>query len=344
MATYKVIQDIEAEDHILGPLTLRQFIYALVAAFCGYMCFIGLVKRLWPLLVVFGPIMLLAGFFAFPFGKDQPTEVWALAKIRFLFLPRRRIWNQSGVKELVTITVPKKVEEIRTNNLDETQVKSRLEALARTIDTRGWAVKNAGLGGSFSLPPLVAMNDTSDRLVAPASLPQAVPDYQLPDSYDVLDERASPVAQQFNQLINTSEEQHRQQLLAKIGQGPTPVAPPTDDHPGWFSQPPLGTPQAAASNAVPSDVTGDEQQTLAGSAKKRAAGAQATAKLSTLRPGSKPKSATAKTKPAASPPGPDAAILKLATNNDLNVATLAREAEKAKDLDGSGEEVVISLH
>ncbi|MGH7158305.1 MAG: PrgI family mobile element protein [Candidatus Saccharimonadales bacterium] len=32
MATYKVIQDIEAEDKILGPLTLRQFIYAGVAA------------------------------------------------------------------------------------------------------------------------------------------------------------------------------------------------------------------------------------------------------------------------------------------------------------------------
>ena len=28
MATYKVIQDIEAEDKLIGPLTLRQFIYA----------------------------------------------------------------------------------------------------------------------------------------------------------------------------------------------------------------------------------------------------------------------------------------------------------------------------
>ncbi len=36
MATYKVLQDIEAEDKLLGPLTLKQFIFAVVTlAFCG---------------------------------------------------------------------------------------------------------------------------------------------------------------------------------------------------------------------------------------------------------------------------------------------------------------------
>ena len=32
MAVYKVIQDIEAEDKLLGPLTLKQFIFAVIAA------------------------------------------------------------------------------------------------------------------------------------------------------------------------------------------------------------------------------------------------------------------------------------------------------------------------
>jgi len=40
MATYKVIQDIEAEDKLVGPLTLRQFIYAAIAAICGYLSFL----------------------------------------------------------------------------------------------------------------------------------------------------------------------------------------------------------------------------------------------------------------------------------------------------------------
>src|SRR5580658_8123021 len=107
MAIYKVLQDIEAEDKILGPLTLRQFIFGLITAFLLYICFICIAKGAPYLLVIFLPPALLAGFFAYPFGRDQPTEVWAVAKLRFLFKPRRRMWDQSGVKELVTITVPK---------------------------------------------------------------------------------------------------------------------------------------------------------------------------------------------------------------------------------------------
>src|SRR5471030_1443257 len=118
MSTYKVLQDIEAEDKILGPLTLRQFIYALIAALFLYISFICLTKGASYLLVLFLPPALFTGFFAFPFGKDQPTEVWALAKIRFLFKPRLRIWDQSGIKELVTVTVPKRIERVLTNGLN----------------------------------------------------------------------------------------------------------------------------------------------------------------------------------------------------------------------------------
>ncbi|HVX56501.1 MAG TPA: PrgI family protein, partial [Candidatus Saccharimonadales bacterium] len=112
MATYKLIQDIEAEDHILGPLTLRQFIFALIAAFCFYVCFISVAKHVPFFLLFFLPPGLFCAFFAFPWGGDQPTETWALAKLRFWFKPRRRVWNQSGLKELVTINVPKKVERV----------------------------------------------------------------------------------------------------------------------------------------------------------------------------------------------------------------------------------------
>jgi len=39
MATYKVIQDIEAEDKLLGPMTLRQFIYAVIVVVMGFVAF-----------------------------------------------------------------------------------------------------------------------------------------------------------------------------------------------------------------------------------------------------------------------------------------------------------------
>src|SRR6202167_364448 len=98
MATYKVIQDIEAEDKLVGPLTLRQFIYAGIAALSGYLGFLTASKGAPFMLGVFAPITFVCGFFAFPWGKDQPTEVWALAKIRFFLKPRRRIWDQTGAQ------------------------------------------------------------------------------------------------------------------------------------------------------------------------------------------------------------------------------------------------------
>ena len=88
MATYKVIQDIEAEDKILGPLTLRQFIFALIAIFLFYICFILVTKACISLVLIFLPPALFFGFFALPFGRDQPTEIWALAKLRYWFKPR----------------------------------------------------------------------------------------------------------------------------------------------------------------------------------------------------------------------------------------------------------------
>src|SRR5882757_7957575 len=111
MSTYKVIQDIEAEDHILGPLSLRQFIFGLIAAFCFYFCYLVISKHIGFLVALFLPPGIFAAFFAIPFGGDQPTEIWALAKIRFWFKPRKRIWDQTGVKELVSVTAPKKVNE-----------------------------------------------------------------------------------------------------------------------------------------------------------------------------------------------------------------------------------------
>src|SRR5690348_7727037 len=142
MATYKVIQDIEAEDKLIGPLTLRQSIYGGIAAVCGYLSFVVLTKGPTLLLFIFLPPTLFAAFFAFPWGRDQSTEIWALAKIRFYLKSRRRLWDQSGIKELVTITAPKREVKRRTNELSQPEVHSRLSALASTLDTRGWAVKN----------------------------------------------------------------------------------------------------------------------------------------------------------------------------------------------------------
>ena len=223
MATYKVIQDIEAEDKLIGPLTLRQFIYGAVAALCAYLSFIVTTNGAAFLLVVFVPVMLFAGFFAAPWGRDQPTEVWALAKIRFFSKPRRRIWDQSGTKDLVNITVPKLIEKIYSKNLSQTEVHSHLKALANIIDSRGWVIKNAA--ASLYNPTYSTVSPDTDRLISPNGMPQEVPIVGITASHDILDEVNNSVAQNLDRLVRASSVTHRQQLVDQLNQQ-TKVAQP----------------------------------------------------------------------------------------------------------------------
>ncbi len=397
MATYKLIQDIEAEDKILGPLTLKQFIFALITAFFGYISFLCFSNHVPVLLVVFLPPTLAAGFFAVPFGKDQPTEIWALAKLRFYFKPRKRIWDQSGAKELVTITVPKKVERVLTNGLSQNEVQSRLKTLASTIDSRGWAIKNVNVNLSARTNPMA--DDNSDRLVNMSSLPQEVPDYTVQASDDILDETNNPVAQQFDSMITASAKSRRQQLIDELNRLGPEATPATQTIP----KPVAATPQSAQSAqqpnqpggvapndywflhqpslsqlpptqsmfadsqivqpgtndpGVPAKTATPDEVALAAEFKARnSAPTISYAHLRTIQPlGSAPPppptpppqaaQAAAIPEPAEpSTPQYDPAILSLANNNDLNVATLAREAYKAiNHEEPPQDEVVITLH
>ena len=96
MATYKIIQDIEAEDKIIGPLTLRQLIYAFVtAAVVGIGFFIGGRLNLY-LGILVGLVGLPFAFLAFPWRRDQPNDIWLLARLNFLLCPKKRLWQQLG--------------------------------------------------------------------------------------------------------------------------------------------------------------------------------------------------------------------------------------------------------
>lgn len=367
MATYKVIQDVEAEDKLVGPLSLRQFIYACIAAICLYLSFLSITKHAAFLLIFFLPVALFTGFFAFPWGRDQPTEIWALAKIRFLLKPRKRIWNQSGTKELVTITVPKRVERQYTDGLSQTEVHSRLQALADTIDSRGWAVKNVNLN-LYSQPDQAGIQD-SDRLVGTSSLPQEVSNIDISASDDIMDEQANPLAHQFDTMIAAAAQTHRQQIVSQLQQ-PTPKATPaqnttqTPPNDYWFLNQPAPAPAGSATFIdapvvapgvqaetptvpVAATPTAEEQALVSKLEKENRHLKAAYGHMKVVTPlseqAAKPAPAPVN-KPAPPPvtPKESAAIINLANNDDLNVDAIAREAKRQKG--GDDDEVVISLH
>jgi hypothetical protein len=107
---------------------------------------------------------------------------------------------------------------------------------------------------------------------------------------------------------------------------------------------PAGGAWFAAPTAAPAPVQ-SEADLSAQLRIQSAGGPSATSHLRTVQPlGAAPPAAPAAKTVTASPAAPDPGILALAGNNDLNVATLAREAYKVKH-DGASppDEVVISL-
>ncbi len=214
MATYKVLQDIEAEDKLVGPLTLWQFIYFLGAALCVYLGAISVLKGVPFFLIFLAPVALFLGFLAIPWGGEQPTEVWALAKLRFFLKPRRRVWDQAGMTELVTVTAPKQIERVFTDGLSQTEVKSRLHALASTLDSRGWAVKNVNINMVSAAPSYSA----SDRLIDVSSGGAEVPAVDIKPDDDILDESANPIAHTFDTMIDRAASEYRKALVDRMNQ------------------------------------------------------------------------------------------------------------------------------
>jgi hypothetical protein len=361
MASYKVLQDIEAEDKFLGPLTLKQFILAAITTVGLYLSFYFLSRGVWLVAIILLPFEIVLGFLAFPWGRDQPTETWLLAKLRFYFKPRKRIWDQTGIQELVRITVPKRLEEHLTDGLSSIEVKSRLKALADTIDSRGWVIKNVNVN-MFTQPAYGALSnpmDDSDRLVAASTLPQQTPVVDITADDDIF---SNPLASRLDAQIQESKVEHQRTAVTHMQKVSERVNTPADQRPKptpdfWFTDKPAAQPPGFSTfqdnatatitpHSVPTSTHKDEPidaQSLALLDKvhkdRRHSGDifRNHRRVDPVRP------AQAASPAVTAGPAPD--ILNLAIDSNRKVDSLAREARKnhPEHPESSDDEVTISL-
>lgn len=209
MAVYKVPQDVEADDKLLGPFSFRQFIYLIIVAMAigiGYVLskiFIGLAILVLPVVIFFGAL-------ALPLKKDQPMETYLAALISFYFLkPRKRLWQPDGLNSLVEITAPKQLEPERAKDISEQEAKERLSYLSDIVESDGWAVRGVG----------VSTQGVADFQQAGQ---QASTDIDL-----LSDENQS--AQRFDQMLDARDAQDMNTVRTSFQQqmaGPPPQAIP----------------------------------------------------------------------------------------------------------------------
>lgn len=217
MATYKVPQDVEADDKLLGPFSFRQFIYLMVVFGLGVLT-VGLFQ-IFPLLAIIPlPFALFFLILALPLKKDQPMETYLAALVSFYTKPHKRFWMTGQSDSTIFITAPKKVEETRVRDITEEEAGHRLSFLAEIVDSEGYAIKNSN-------------SPMRDEFYAEA--------YNTTDMFD----RSG--TNRLNNLI-TKEQQERHdeivnQMRAAIQQSQTTSAAPTMNGP--VIQPPTQSPE-----------------------------------------------------------------------------------------------------
>lgn len=144
MAQYKVPQDVEADDKLIGPFSFRQFVYLLIAV--GLIAMAVGLFQLFPLLAIIPlPAAFLFAALALPLKKDQPMETYLAAIVAYYLKPRKRIWVPGQRESTIKIIAPKKVEDNRMRNITGDEATHRLSFLVDIVDTGGYAIKGASV-------------------------------------------------------------------------------------------------------------------------------------------------------------------------------------------------------
>ena len=221
MGQYKVPQDVEAEDKIIGFLTLKQFIYSVIGLAWLIVSF-ELFKTIifvWVIVgIPIGGIFLLLGLYQ---RQGQPFEAYFIALVSYWFKPRKRIWIKENILEVFKIEQPKLAPQLIGQ--DPAKVRGQLERLAQIIDTRGWAIKQP----EFQDPDMAPVIDLNNRL---ATNEVFSPSYSAPEvdvgmSDDMLDFTHNPTAQSLNVLIENSTRTIHQEALEKMRDQGASIAP-----------------------------------------------------------------------------------------------------------------------
>ena len=139
---YKVPQNIDIEDKIVGPFTMRQFLYLMVGGFIlyGWWNYSNTFSSPPPIYVfipIGGPVGLLCICLALVKINDRPFEYFLMNMFKFLFSPKQRKWVTGYVPEAVI-----KMDAIEAKQKKEVaKTETDLDSLAKSLDQQTAEIK-----------------------------------------------------------------------------------------------------------------------------------------------------------------------------------------------------------
>jgi len=213
MGQYKVPQDVQREDRIFGPFTLKQFLFLIGGVMIGYMAY-SIFSKLGA-----GSFSLLIGllFFApiasFSVIKVQGMELpdYLTALIIYLAKPKKRVWAKDI--SLPDISYTPKREEAEVQNINPQEVKSRLEQLAQVLDSRGW---------NGQMPELSTSEQNEQPLESEINMEQAPSDLTQEITSD-----QTNIKEQVNPQEVTINDINQQKIETEVQEGTKTQTPET---------------------------------------------------------------------------------------------------------------------
>lgn len=308
MAQYKVPQDVEADDKLLGPFSFRQFVYLLIAAGC--IAIAVALFQVFPVLVIIPALPAL--FFivlALPLKKDQPMETYLAAIVSYYLKPHTRRWVPGQRESTINITAPKVVDDNRTRNITGEEATHRLSFLANIVDTEGQAIKGMSGSGPVNDEIVAEANATTDMFETNHfdSLENTIAKDENERHEEVMREMREAIAKTEQITIENATIQKRSDKEDESDARMAETVARFNNRGPNFDSDTVVKPVAVEGRSVE---------------KSDRAGQKSNEKMATTSP-----------KPS---------IIELANNTDFSVATIAKEANR---LNGKDEgEVFISLH
>jgi hypothetical protein len=212
MAQYKVPQDVEADDKLLGPFSARQFGYLMAAGILIAVA-VGLFQ-LFPLLALIPlPPVFLFLVLALPLKKDQPMETYLAAMVSFYLKPHTRVWTPGQRESTIFITAPKIADDVRTRDITGEEATHRLSFLANLVDSEGYAIKGA-INSSMREDLVAEANAATDMFDAynSANLNRAISANQTVQRQAAMQEMQTAIkSREAEQLAAQEAEMRRQQ-------------------------------------------------------------------------------------------------------------------------------------
>lgn len=139
MTQYQVPQFIDIEDRIIGPLTLKQFLYLAFAAAFLFVFWFLFKFYIWIIFAL--PITASALAFAFLKINDRPFVYFFLAAVFYFIKPRLYVFGEE--KEIKKTALPKSEPKSSETPAEGVKVtRSKLKELALNLDLGAGRVNN----------------------------------------------------------------------------------------------------------------------------------------------------------------------------------------------------------